>query len=69
MSIPQSSISSFSAFVWFQLLDSATGQPYKNTFITSVLRSSVVVPVIEEFQKSVKDNDKDGEAATGPQSV
>ena len=50
----QSSMSSPPLLVWFLLLDSATGQPYKGTTVSSILRSSLVVPVIDQFRKAVK---------------
>ena len=43
-----------SSLVWFQLLDSATGQPYKGTSVTCIIRSSLVVPVVDLFRKAVK---------------
>ena len=43
-----------SPLVWFQLLDSATGLPYKGTTVSSVLRSSLVVPVVDQFRKAVQ---------------
>ena len=46
-------MSSASPLVWFLLLDSATGLPYKNTSASSVLRSSLVVPVVDQFRDAV----------------
>ena len=43
-----------SPLVWFQLMDSATGEPYEGTTVSSVLRSSLVVPVVDQFRKAVK---------------
>ena len=43
-----------SPLVWFLLLDSATGLPYKDTSVSSVLRSSLVVPVVDQFRDAVK---------------
>jgi len=43
-----------SPLVWFQLLDAATGAAYKNSSVTSVLRSSLVVPIVDVFRKAVK---------------
>jgi hypothetical protein len=40
--------------IWFQLVDSETGQPYQNSSCSSVLRSSLVVPVVDQFCKAVK---------------
>ncbi len=53
-----------SPLVWFLLLDFATGLPYKGTTVSSVLRSSLVVPVVDQFRDAVKKKDKDdGDAA------
>jgi hypothetical protein len=49
----QSSVSPPS-LVWFLLLDSATGQPFKGATASSVLRSSLVVPVVDQFRDAVK---------------
>ena len=51
---PQHSMSSPSPLVWFLLLDSATGQLYKGTSASSVLCSSLAVPVVDQFRDSVK---------------
>ncbi len=60
----QSSMSSPpSPLIWFQLLDSATGEPYKDTSVSSVLRSSLVVPVVDQFRDAVKKDKDDGDAA------
>jgi hypothetical protein len=40
--------------VWFQLLDSDVGQPYKGTSVSSILRSSLAVPMVDQFRKAVK---------------
>ncbi|KAI9345211.1 kinase-like domain-containing protein [Obelidium mucronatum] len=45
--------SSTPPLVWFLLLDSATGNPYKNTFASCVVRSSLVVPVVDLFRDAV----------------
>jgi len=42
-----------SPLVYYVLLDSVTGEPYKGASPTSILRSSVVVPVIDQFRKAV----------------
>ena len=42
------------SLVWFQLLDSASGKKYKDTNTSSVLRSSLVVPVVDQFRDAVK---------------
>jgi hypothetical protein len=48
--------------VWFFLLDSATGQPYKNT--TADYVSLLRYTVIAQFREAVKEKDKeDGDAA------
>ena len=43
-----------SPLVWFLLLDSATGEPYKGTTVSSVLRSSLVIPVVDQFRDAVQ---------------
>jgi hypothetical protein len=49
-----SSMSSFpSPLIWFLLLDSVTGEPYKKTTVSSLLRSSLVVPAVDQFRKTV----------------
>ncbi len=40
--------------IWFLLLDYATGLPFKGTSVSSILRSSLVVPVVDLFRKAVK---------------
>jgi hypothetical protein len=40
--------------VWFSLLDSATGETYKDTSATSILRSSLLVPVVDQFRNTVQ---------------
>ena len=40
--------------IWFHLYDYGTGMPYKGTSATSVLRSSLVVPIIDQFRDAVK---------------
>jgi hypothetical protein len=47
-------MSSPPSLVWFVLLDSATGEPYKNTSASSILLSSLAVPVVDQFRKAVK---------------
>jgi hypothetical protein len=39
--------------IWFMLLDSATGEPFKGTTVSSVLRSSLVISVIDQFRDAV----------------
>jgi hypothetical protein len=46
-------MSSSPPLVWYLLLDSASGEPYKNTSVSSVVRSSLVVPVVDQFRKAV----------------
>jgi hypothetical protein len=43
-----------SLLVWFQLIDSTTGESYKETSASSILRSCLVVPVIDQFRDTVK---------------
>ena len=45
---------SSSSLIWFQLVDAADGKPYKDTSVSSVLRFSLVVPVVDQFRKAVK---------------
>ncbi len=47
-------MSSQAPLIWFMLTDSATGKPYKGTTVSSVLRSSLVVPVVDQFRDAVK---------------
>ena len=47
-------ISTSNPLIWFHLYDYETGKPYKDTSVTSVLRSSLVVPVIDQFRDAVK---------------
>jgi hypothetical protein len=47
-------MSPFPSLVWFLLLDSDTGKPHKDTSVSSVLLSSLVVPVVDHFRKAVK---------------
>jgi hypothetical protein len=58
----QSSLSSPCPLVWFQLYDSATGEPYKGT--TADLVPFPPCSVIAQFRDAVKKKDKDdGDAA------
>ena len=50
----QCSMSSPYPLVWFEILDAATGLPYNGTSVSSILRSSLVVPVIAQFRDAVK---------------
>ena len=43
-----------SPLIWFQLFDSSTGLPYKDTSASSILRTSLDVPVIDQFRDAVK---------------
>jgi hypothetical protein len=47
-------ISTSHPLIWFHLYDYETGKPYKDTSVSSVLRSSLAVPVIDQFRKAVK---------------
>jgi len=47
-------MSSPPSLVWFVLLDSATGEPYKGTSASSILLSSLAVAVVDQFRKAVK---------------
>ena len=40
--------------IWFQLLDADTGQPYKGTTVSSIKRSSLDVPVVDQFREAVQ---------------
>ena len=40
--------------IWFQLLDSADSQPYKGTAVSSILRSTLSVPVVQQLLEVVK---------------
>ena len=42
-----------SPLIWFLLLDSETGKPYKNSSVTSIERSLLNVPVLDQFRKLV----------------
>ena len=50
----QHSTMSSHPLVWFQLVDSATGEPYTGTSVSSLVRSSLVVPVVDQFREAVK---------------
>ena len=43
-----------SPLIWFVLVDSATGEPYKGTSASSVIRNSLVVSVIDQFRDAVQ---------------
>ncbi len=47
-------ISTSHPLIWFHLYDYETGKPYKDTSVTSVLRSSLAVPIIDQFRDAVK---------------
>jgi len=47
-------MSSPPSLVWFVLLDSATGEPFEDTSASSILVSSLTVPVVDQFRKAVK---------------
>jgi hypothetical protein len=40
--------------VWFLLVDSVNGKPYKNTPVSSILRSSILVPVVDQLRDAIK---------------
>ena len=63
----QSSISSPSPLVWFLLLDSVTGKPYMGTTASSILRSRIVVPIVDQFREAIikKYKDEDSNILTG----
>jgi hypothetical protein len=42
------------SLVWYRLLDSSTGEQYKDTSVSSILRSSLAVPVVDQFRDAVK---------------
>jgi hypothetical protein len=42
-----------SPLVWFLLLDSETGKPYKNSSASSIERRLITVPVIDQFRDAV----------------
>jgi hypothetical protein len=48
-----------SPLVWFVLVDSVTGNPYKATSVSSILRSSIAVPVVDQFRDAVKAKNAD----------
>jgi hypothetical protein len=39
--------------IWFLLVDSETGEPYKNSSVSSILHSLITVPVIDQFRDAV----------------
>ena len=49
----QHSSASTSALIWFKLVDPISGLPYKGAFVSSVLSSSLIVPVVDEFRDAV----------------
>jgi hypothetical protein len=51
---PQPQTSMSSPLIWFLLVDSATGDPYKGTTVSSVVRSTLVVPMVAAFRSAVK---------------
>jgi hypothetical protein len=56
-----------SPLVWFLLLNSTNSLPYNGTTVSSVLRSSLVVPVVDQFRDAVikKYKDEDSTILTG----
>ena len=47
-------LSTSNPLIWFHLYDYGSGKPYKGTSATSVLRSSLAVPIIDQFRDAVK---------------
>ena len=43
----------FPRLIWFLLVDSETGEPYKNCSVSSILHSLIAVPVIDQFRDAV----------------
>ena len=43
-----------SPLVWFLLLDSETGEPYKNSSASSIERHLITPPVIDQFRDAVR---------------
>ena len=54
MSNSDEKTSTSNLLIWFHLYDYDTGLPYKGTRATSVLRSSLAVPIIDQFCDAVK---------------
>ena len=50
----QLEISTSNLLIWFHLYDYGSGKPYKGTSATSVLRSSLAVPIIDQLRDAVK---------------
>ncbi|KAL7477335.1 hypothetical protein ACHAW6_003150 [Cyclotella cf. meneghiniana] len=50
----RSSMSPSPSLVWFLLLDSATGKPYKDASVSCVVLSSLIAPIVDFFRKAVK---------------
>jgi hypothetical protein len=46
-------------FVWFLLLDSVTGKPYKGTTVSFILRSCIDVLVVDQFREAVRNSDRE----------
>lgn len=44
--------SQVSPFIWFRLVNK-DGQPFQNTTPTTVLRASLVAPMVDQFRKAV----------------
>ena len=49
-----SSDTTASLFIWYLLVDSVNGEPYKGTSVSSVLRASLVAPLVVQFRRAVK---------------
>jgi hypothetical protein len=53
MTIGMKSQQEESHLIWFQLKDATTGEAFRNTTCDSIVRSSLVAPVIAQFRKAV----------------
>jgi hypothetical protein len=42
--------------IWYQLVNSANGKPYNETSVSSVLRSSLVDPIVDQFRQAVHES-------------
>ena len=40
--------------VWYRLYDSDSGKPYKGTTASCIIRSSLAVPVVDQFREAVQ---------------
>eukprot|EP00569_Conticribra_weissflogii_P002491 CAMPEP_0171346544 /NCGR_PEP_ID=MMETSP0878-20121228/25128_1 /TAXON_ID=67004 /ORGANISM="Thalassiosira weissflogii, Strain CCMP1336" /LENGTH=351 /DNA_ID=CAMNT_0011850249 /DNA_START=41 /DNA_END=1096 /DNA_ORIENTATION=+ len=53
MSSDHQQSSAFPRLIWFLLLDSETGKPYRNSSVSSIEYSLITVPVIDQFRQLV----------------